>query len=170
MALYLIVIAASASLAIVQASFVRALPAPWSGLELPLLLLTALIMRLRTNEAFVAAFVAGIVADALSSFAPGTRTLLSLLVALGAAALATRVFSHRSFFGVVGITSAAYLLQRAGMAGIRTVRAFLDGTAYAAPDAAPIFLGLLLQLAAAVVVMLVARFIAKTFTRIFFFR
>jgi len=167
MPLYIAVVALSALVAVVQIAFVRSLPAPFSGLELPLLVMTALAMRLRVGEAIVAALVAGSVADMVSSYPPGARTILSLAVAAVTVLLATRIFTHRSMPGTIGIACAAYLLQRGGEAGFRLARAMIEGVPYAAPDAPPVLMGLLLQLVAVLVVALVSRSVTRAVSKIF---
>lgn len=170
MPLYLGVVALSTLIAIVQISFVRSLPSPFSGLELPLLLMTALAMRLRTGEAIVSSVVAGAVAGIISSYFPGVRLVLSLVIALITVVISTRIFSHRSTSGTIAITCTAYLLQRGGEAGYRLVKSNLAGTAYLAPDAPPIIMGLLLQLFAVLLIALFSRLLVKSFSSIFIFR
>lgn len=170
MPLYLAVIALSTIVSVVQMSFVRSLPAPFSGIELPLLVMTALAMRLRTGEAVTSALVAGMVADIVSSFMPGARFALAVCVSLITIVLATRVLSHRSLTGTIGITCAAYLLQRSGEIGFRLIRTMVEGVPYTAPDAPPILMGLGMQLVAVLIVALGSRIAVRSFSRIFILR
>lgn len=123
----LLVILFAAALGIVNAGFVSALPAPASSLHLPLLLVIGLIASFRFVDAFTAAAAAGITLDAVSSLPFGTNLLVTLGAALLATVLFTRVFTNHSWTGLLGMNAAAFLGMNAMLGLARLLRAVFAG-------------------------------------------
>lgn len=167
-------IIAAAAIGVLHAGFVRALPDPASAVNLPLILVIALVTSFRPVDALLAAASAGLVADSLSSLPFGAEALLLVALTVASAALFTRVFSHHSWQGTVGINLVAYALAGVGFAAIRAVRATFAGFPVLASAADITWQSVLAAGAAQLVTVLlavVAAGIAKrTFSRYLFVR
>lgn len=171
---YLFLIIAAVALGIVQASFVRALPGPASSLDLPLIMIVALVTGFRFGDAFVAAAASGLAADTLSSLPFGVTALIMLALVIVTAALFTRVFTHHSWLGTVGINAAAFALSNLAFLAVRAVRATFAGfPAFPSPDpgfASHALAAVGIQLAAVVGAIAVAALAKRWFSRFFFLR
>jgi rod shape-determining protein MreD len=171
-----IILAAVAAVvtAVAQSGFVRALPVPAAAVDLPLILVIALVTRFRFAEAFAAAIVAGLAMDALSSLPFGTHLVLMALMTGATVALFTRVFTHHSWAGTLGINAAVFLLSRAALAAVRVTRAVFAGLPAAGPidggTAAAVAGALGLQLLAALVLLALSAVLGRSFRRFFFVR
>ncbi|HSD12359.1 MAG TPA: hypothetical protein VLC10_02260 [Patescibacteria group bacterium] len=164
----------AALLGVLQASFVRALPHPASAVDLPLILIVALVTNFRFADAFVAAAAAGLSIDALSSLPFGTNAAILLVLAAVTVGLFARVFTNHSWPGTVGINVAVYALANVALAAVRVVRAtFVGFPMFPAIDAAA-FSGALaaiaVQLAAALLAVGIGALAKKAFSRFFFLR
>lgn len=157
-----------------HASFVRALPAPASAVNLPLIVIVACIASFRIADAFIVAAAAGLAADALSSLPFGTETAIFLALTAASAALFTRVFTHHSWQGTVGINLAAYALSGVGFTAVRAARATLAGFPALAPGGLPtwqaVLAAVLAQLAAILLTLAAAGAAKRAFSRYLFVR
>lgn len=171
-----IIVLAAAALGIVQASFVRALPGAASSLDLPLILVVALVTGFHVGDAFLAAAVAGLATDVLSSMPPGAFTAVLLALTVVTVALFTRVFTHHSLLGTIGINAAVFALSGLLLAVVRAARAVFAGFPVVASAAgrdgslAYAVLALGWQLAAVIAAIAVAGFARRSFSRFFFLR
>ncbi|HTM68191.1 MAG TPA: hypothetical protein VL426_02725 [Candidatus Binatia bacterium] len=172
----LAVIAIALALGLVQASFVRALPGAASSLDLPLIMVVALVTGFRFGDAFAAAAAAGLATDVLSSMPFGVFTAILLALAFVTMALATRVFTHRSWLGTIGINAAAFALSNVLLLVVRAVRATFAGfppfsaSAPAATLASRAFAALGWQLAAVALAIALAAWARRSFSRFFLLR
>lgn len=164
----------AALVGVAHAGFVRALPDPASAVHLPLILVIALVTSFRPLEALLAAASAGLVADALSSLPFGAETALLVALTLAASALFTRVFTHHSWQGTVGINLVAYALAGLGFMAIRAARATFIGAPVLASAVDLSWRAALAALAAQLVTVLLAVALGavakRTFSRYLFFR
>src|SRR5512142_227455 len=144
----LLIVLVAAIVGVVQASFVHALPRPASAVDLPLILVVALVTNFRFGDAFAAAAASGIVADALSSLPFGTDATIMVALAAVTVGLFTRVFTNHSWPGSVGINVAVYALANAALAAVRAVRATFIGFPPFPPVDAAAFAGAAAALAA----------------------
>ncbi len=126
----LLLFMAAALAGIAQASFVRALPAPYSSLQLPLILIVGLVTVFRAREAFAAAFIAGLTLDALSSLPTGTETAVLLAVTVCTVLLFNRIFTHHSWVGTVGLNAAIFSLQHLAYVIVDLLRSVFTGIPY----------------------------------------
>src|SRR5688572_1351861 len=124
---YLLLIIAALGLGIVQASFVAALPGPASSLDLPLIMVVALVTAFRFSDALVTAAVSGLAADMLSSLPFGVTAAIMMALAVVTMALFNRVFTHHSWLGTVGINAAVFALSNLAFLAVRAVRATFVG-------------------------------------------
>ncbi|MEY4745375.1 MAG: hypothetical protein RL272_1320 [Candidatus Parcubacteria bacterium] len=170
----LVLVILAVMIGVLQASFIRALPRPESAIDLPLILVVALVTNFRFADAFVAAAASGLAIDALSSLPFGTNAAIMCVLAAVTAGLFTRVFTNHSWPGTIGINVAVYGLAAAALACVRAVRATLLGF----PAFPPIDAAALSAAAAAVAMQLGAALIAvgagalakRSFSRFFFLR
>ena len=171
----LLVTAIALALGIVQASFVRALPGSMARVDLPLIMVVALVTGFRFGDAFAAAAAAGLATDTLSSLPFGSVTAVLLVLTAVTVALFSRVFTHHTWLGAVGINAAAFVLSGLLLAVLRAVRAVFAGfPAIAATGAAQAAAGGLAalgwQLLAVVLSIAIAAFLRRSFSRFFYLR
>lgn len=155
---------AAALLGIVQAAFVSALPDAWASVSLPVILIVTYVMAFRDRNAFLAALGAGLTMDALSSLPTGSHTVTLLVVTAATIFLFTRIFSHRSWSGTVGLNVAAYTLSNVMLAVFGAIRASFNGIEHVwIPTASGFqaFFGSLLMHTVAVIVLLVLMGLAR---------
>lgn len=169
------VILVALALGLVQASFVRALPGAASLIDLPLILVIALATGFRFGDAFAAAAASGLAADALSSLPFGVFTAVLLALAVVTVMLVTRVFTHHSLLGTVGINAAVFALSNLLFLVVRVIRATFAGfPALGAADpgtlASQAVAALAWQLVAVALAIAVAGRVRRSFSRFFFLR
>lgn len=164
----------AAAVGVLHAGFVRALPEPASAVNLPLILVIALVTSFRPLDALLAAVSAGLVADTLSSLPFGAETALLVGLTVASAALFTRIFTHHSWQGTVGINLVAYALAGVGFAAIRAARATFAGFPVLASAADVTWRSVLAAGLAQLIVVLFAVVVAgiarRTFSRYLFVR
>jgi hypothetical protein len=169
-----LIIITSALLGILQAGFVRVLPSPLDGMMLPIVFVVGLIATFRFQEAFLAAFVSGLMMDVLSSLPPGTETVAMLALTGATIVLFTRIFTNYTLAGTFGINAAAFLMARALYWTIGAVRATFEGISYSTmPSAASAWTlvsSLLVQLVVALVAIGLSAAAARAFSRFFYLR
>ena len=167
-------IIAAALVGVLHAGFVRALPEPASAVNLPLIHVIALVTSFRPIDALIAAASAGLAVDSLSSLPFGTETALLVALTAASAALFTRVFTHHSWQGTVGINLVAYALAGAGFVAVRAARATFGGfpVLSTALDATwrSALAATAAQLVAVLLAVLVAAIAKRTFSRYLFVR
>lgn len=170
----LILILIAALIGIFQASFMQALPRPASSIDLPLILVVALVTNFRFVDAFAAAAASGIAADMLSSLPFGTNAAIMVVLAAVTVSLFTRVFTNHSWPGTVGINVAVFALANAGLAAVRAVRAtFIGFPAFPPLDAAALSAAaaaVAAQLAAVLLAVGAGALAKRLFSRFFFIR
>ena len=159
---------------ILQASFVAALPHPASSVDLPLILAVALVTNFRVTEAFIAAAASGLTIDILSSLPFGVNAALMLVLVVVTVGLFTRIFTHHTWLGTLGINVAVYALSGVALIALRAVRAtFIGFPAFPPMDAALVgaaFTAVLVQLIAALFAVACAAVLKKAFSRFFIIR
>lgn len=101
--------------AVVQASFFSALPAPLSLVHMPLMLVLLLVINFRFREAFAAALASGAVLDLAFATSFGVNTMTLGLVTLALIPLFTHIFTNSSMAATIAINAAGYCL--AGLVG-----------------------------------------------------
>jgi hypothetical protein len=122
-----IIFIVSALAAMLQVGLFSGQPWPLPALSLPVILVVVLTSDFRLSDALVAAFGAGLVLDAVSSFPAGTMTVALGVLAVAADILFTRVFSNQTMPAVSGLQTAVFLAWVAEIAFARGVRAGLLG-------------------------------------------
>ncbi len=126
---FLLFIAAMA-VGILQAAFVRALPLPFSGLQLPLIMIVGLVTVFRTREAFVAAFICGLTLDSLSSLPTGTETAVLLALTVCTVMLFGRIFTNHSLLGTASLNAVVFALGHFAFVVVDLTRSVFTGIPY----------------------------------------
>jgi hypothetical protein len=121
---------AAAAIAVIQASFLAALPAPFFLLQLPLLLIVGLAAAFRFGDMFLAAVVSGSIAASLSPADAFPQILLMPLLAFILMVLVTRVFAHHSLPALIGLNGVGFLVLFGLRFAAAAVAATLDGNAW----------------------------------------
>jgi hypothetical protein len=138
---------------LLQGALLPDLPRPFAAIDLPLLLAAWLAIRFRFPESLLAAAVAGLTRGALSAMPALVWALAYAACAAAVIFLFTRVFTNRSWTGLLGLTATAYASLHLLTALARLVFAFAVGAstddAFAGLSVGGALLALLTQLAAA---------------------
>lgn len=140
----------------IQGAFMPSLPQAVAALDLTLIFTVWLVTRFRFREALVAAGVAGISRGVLAAL-PAMLWAAAYLIAAGVAvALFTRIFTNRSWSGILGLTAVTYAVFHALLTTIRLAATVTEGAPTAAAwtdvTAASAAAALATQLGAAVII------------------
>lgn len=144
------------ALGLVQGAFMPSLAHPLAAIDLPLIFMVWLTAHFRFREAVIAALIAGLVRGV-----PSALPALAWAVAYAAGAgvvvwLFTRVFTNRSWPGLLGLTAAAYIALHTLLTAIRLSFAVVEGapaaTAFAGGTFGSAVAALATQLGAVIVI------------------
>lgn len=106
----LIVLILAVILSILQAAFFSALPAPFSMLQLPLVLIIGLVTGFRFRQALLAGLASGVTLDILTPPGRGIPVLIMLAVSLALILLFTRTLTHLTVPSFIAINLAGFML------------------------------------------------------------
>lgn len=125
---YVFIVIAASFLAAASSSFLSAFGPVAGRINLPLLLVIALVMNFREREAYAAAIAAGVVTDVLVAGPAGAYTGIWLILTLTVSLLFARVFTHLSLAAYTGINAVSFATFAVLGAAVAWTRSALGGS------------------------------------------
>lgn len=163
---FIAIIVAAFFLSALQSGFFAVLPAPFSFINVPLIVIIMLVQKLRIESACVFAAAVGFFIDAVIPESAGQTTVVLLSAAAATTLLFTRLFTNTSFAAYAGLHG----LIVAAVIGTALLAAWLGyPLAWSIPKSAGgAALAVVMQIAASFVAAVIANAGRKALGRVFF--
>jgi rod shape-determining protein MreD len=167
-----IIIIGSALLTTFQAAFFSALPAPAYSIDLLLVVIIGFIAGFRPRYAYAAAITGGLVQDVLSSSSPGMHILIAILAVFVLNLLFERIITNLSFISFAALNAVGFTIYWTAAAAMNALVDLTLGRPLGwsfASSAAALFLGMILQVAVGLSILLIFKNLARFFRMRFIF-